>query len=173
MNNAHYLNPRVLKINVGFLLSAPAGTSQDSTFEFPEVRVSDDLALRYLRGPIRLSRNKEGVLVQATLHAGLQTECYRCLEPVQFDSVVTLEELFTSGDHTGSEFHIGDDAILDMIPLLRAEILMNTDSRVLCKQDCKGLCPECGVNRNHVTCSCAEEQIDPRLAALRKLLDVK
>jgi uncharacterized protein len=173
MNTSHYLSPRVFKINVGFLLSAPLGTSQDSTFDFPEVHVSDDLSLYYLRGPIRISRTKEGILVQATLHAGLQSECYRCLDPVTMDSVFEIEELFTPVGSPFSEFHVNDDAALDLAPLVRAEVLMNTDERVLCRPDCKGLCPECGANRNHVACTCAENQIDPRLAALRKLLDSK
>lgn len=166
----HYLHPRVFKINVGFLLSAPVGTSQDSTFEFPDVRVADDLTLHYLRGPLRMSRTKEGILVQATLHAGLENECYRCLDAVAVDSVVEVEELFATNGEVDAEFHIFDDAIMDMAPLLRAEILMNTDERVLCREDCKGLCPECGINRNHQTCTCDEDKIDPRLEALKRLL---
>ena len=53
--SVHYLHPRVLKINAGFMLNAGPGNSNDSTFEFPAVRVSDDLALNYLTGPDRKS----------------------------------------------------------------------------------------------------------------------
>ena len=166
----HYLHPRVFKINVGFMLTAPVGTSQDSTFDFPEVRISDDVTLNYLRGPLRISRTKEGILVQSTLHAGVEVECYRCLDPVAIDSLIEVEELFATNDELEAEFRIHDDAIMDMAPLLRAELLINTDQRVLCHQDCKGLCPDCGINRNRETCTCAEDKIDPRFAALKDLL---
>lgn len=170
MSSIHYLHPRVFKINVGFLLNAPVGTSQDSSFDFPEVRISDDLALYYLRGPIRISRTKEGILVQASLHAGIEVECYRCLDPVSVDSEVEIEELYATNTELESEFRIFDDAIMDMAPLLRAELLINTDQRVLCKGECKGLCPDCGINRNRETCTCADDNIDPRFAALKDLL---
>ncbi len=166
----HYLHPRVFKINVGFMLTAPVGTSQDSTFDFPDVRISDDLTLHYLRGPLRIGRTKEGLLVQATLHAGVEVECYRCLDPVATDSVIEIEELFATNDELDAEFRIHDDAIMDMAPLLRAELLINTDQRVLCREDCKGLCPDCGINRNREACTCAEDKIDPRFAALKDLL---
>ena len=63
--------------------------------------------------------------------------------------------------------------ILDLAPLLREEILIHTDKRILCKPDCKGLCPECGKNRNRETCDCEQDRIDPRFAALKDLLDSK
>jgi len=166
----HYLHPRVFKINVGFLLNAPLGTNQDSTFDFPAVRISDDVALHYLRGPLRIGRTKEGMLVQATLHAGIEVECYRCLDPVATDSMIEIEELYATNGELDAEFRIHEDGIMDMAPLLRAELLINTDQRVLCSEDCKGLCPDCGINRNREACTCAEDKIDPRFAALKDLL---
>lgn len=168
--SVHYLHPRVLKINAGFMLNAGPGNTRDSEFEFPAVRVSDDLALNYLTGPLRLSRTKEGILVQAELHAGVNTECQRCLDPVSQDIAFEVEELFATNPAVAAAFYIGDDGILDLAPLLREEILINTDKRILCRPDCKGLCPECGKNRNRETCSCEEDRIDPRLAALKNLL---
>lgn len=155
------------------MLNAGPGNSNDSTFEFPAVRVSDDLALNYLTGPLRLSRTKEGILVQATLHAGMNLECIRCLDPVEQDIAFEIEELYATNPAVSAAFYIGDDGILDLAPLLREEILINSDKRVLCKPDCKGLCPECGKNRNREECTCAEQQIDPRFAALKALLEGK
>lgn len=171
--SVHYLHPRVLKINAGFMLNAGPGNSNDSTFEFPAVRVSDDLALNYLTGPLRLSRTKEGILVQATLHAGMNLECIRCLDPVEQDIAFEVEELYATNPDVSAAFYIGDDGILDLAPLLREEILINSDKRVLCKPDCKGLCPECGKNRNRETCTCEEQRTDPRFAALKALLEGK
>lgn len=169
--SVHYIHPRVFKINVGFLIAAPSGTIKDSTFDFPEVRISDDVALNFLRGNMRLSQTKEGILVQAQLTAGTNAECRRCLDPVAQESEVVIEELFATKAETPAAFHIGDDGILDLAPLLREELLINDEQeRVLCREDCQGLCPQCGENRNRVQCTCDEDAIDPRLAALKDLL---
>jgi uncharacterized protein len=166
-----YVSNRVLKINVGFLLSGGPGHSHDSVFDVPSVRVSDDLTLDYVCGPIRLSRTAEGILVQGQLQVGIEEECYRCLEPVTVNVTVDVEELFAYPSPTVAEFSLHDDGILDLAPLLRAEVLIESSRGVLCRPDCKGLCPDCGVNWNHSTCTCAEERIDPRLIELKHLLD--
>jgi uncharacterized protein len=167
----NYLNNRVLKLNVGFLLSMGAGHSQDSALDIPTVRVSDDLMLDYVRGPLRLTRTQEGILVQAGLHVGINDECYRCLDPVARDVEVEIEELYGYHSYASSEFIVGDDAILDLSPLLRAEVLIDRSHRVLCRDDCKGLCAECGQNFNEGTCHCRDQAIDPRMAALKDLLE--
>lgn len=168
---SNFLNNRVLKINVGFLLHDGPAHSQDSTLDIPVVRVSDDLMLQYVRGPLRLSRTTEGILVQADLHVGIKAECARCLEDVDFDAYIEVEELFTHHSKAASEFQIGDDAILDLNPLLRAEVLIQASHGVLCKPDCKGLCQDCGTNLNKETCDCSQNRVDPRLLKLKELLD--
>lgn len=165
-----YVTNRVLKINVGFLLNTGPGHSHNSQIDVPRVRVSDDLTPQYVRGPLRLSRTKEGILVQAELKVGIDDECYRCLTPVAREVLVEMEELYAYHSFN-AEFRIGDDAILDLGPLLRAEVLIATAQRVLCSADCKGLCPNCGANLNVAACQCELDDIDPRLAALRNLLD--
>jgi len=167
-----YVSNRVLKLNVGFLLSSGPAHSHDSALDLPVVRVSDDLMLKYIRGPLRLSRTKEGLLVQARLQAAVDSECFRCLDPIEQDITVDLEELYTFHFNATTEFRINDDGILDLAPLLRAEVLISLSQRALCRPDCAGLCPECGVNWNHETCTCNLDNIDPRLAKLQKLLDV-
>ncbi len=169
----HYVSNRVLKLNVGFLINGGPGHSQDTAFDVPAVRVAPDLDLDYIRGPLRLSRNKEGILIQGRLHVGVTGECYRCLDTVQQELVIDIEELYTYPVTAGVEFCIHEDGILDLAPLLRAEVLISTSRGQLCRDDCRGLCPECGTNLNHTTCTCAEEDIDPRLAQLRQLLDRK
>nr|WP_319488041.1 DUF177 domain-containing protein [uncultured Caproiciproducens sp.] len=60
---------------------------------------------------------------------------------------------------------------LDLDELIRADILLELPSKYLCSNDCKGLCPSCGQNLNDGTCNCDFHQIDPRLEALKKLID--
>lgn len=167
----NYVSSRVLKLNVGFLLSDGPAHSHETTFDVPPVRVADDLYVHYIRGTLRLSRTKEGILVQGQLRVGIQDDCYRCLEPTLHDAAITIEELYGYPVPKGSEFAVHDDGILDLAPLLRAEALIISARGLLCSPDCKGLCPDCGANLNAGACACAYENADPRLASLKHLLD--
>jgi uncharacterized protein len=169
----NYVSSRVLRLNVGFLLNDGPAHNHETTFDVPAIRVAEDLYLHYIRGTLRLSRTKEGILLQGQLHVGIQGECYRCLEPVLSDAEITVEELYGYPVPKGSEFAIHDDGILDIAPLLRAEALIISARGLLCRPDCKGLCPECGANFNTGTCACAFNAVDPRFASLRHLLDDK
>jgi uncharacterized protein len=167
----NYLHNRVLKLNVGYLMSDGPAHSQNSMLDIPAVKSGDDLILDYVRGPLRLSRTKEGILVQAKLHIGIQDECNRCLDPVSRDMEIEVEELYASHRMPDAEFFVGEDGILDLAPLLRAEVIIDSSHRVLCRPNCKGLCPECGANLNEGDCGCRDQDIDPRLAVLKKLLE--
>ncbi len=168
-----YVSNRILKINVGFLLNDGPAHNHDSQIDFPAVRVSDDLTLKYVRGPLRLSRTKEGVLVQATLESAVESECYRCLDLVENSFEVTIEELYATQPALLTEFRVNEDGILDLAPLLREEALIALAGRTLCRPDCKGLCPECGANLNDEPHHSHDDDIDPRMAALKKLLETK
>jgi len=165
-----YVSNRILKINVGFLLSDGPGHSHETAFDVPEIRVSDDLTLAYVRGPLRLSRTKEGILVQGKLDVGMTGECYRCLDPVTQNVTLELEELYVYAPQAGSELVIDETAVLDLSPLLRDEVLIITSRGMLCRGGCKGLCPNCGTNLNKETCDCVLDAVDPRLAQFRDLL---
>ena len=166
-----YVSNRVLKLNVGFLLADGPSHNHDTAFDVPTLRVAEDLTLEYLRGPVRLSRTKEGILVQGQLEVGLTDECVRCLDPVSKVIPIHIEELFTYPPSSSAEFSIKEDAILDLGPLVRAEALIVLSRGSLCRPDCKGLCPNCGANLNDSACDCASDEIDPRLAQLREMLD--
>lgn len=166
-----YVGNRVLKLNVGFLLADGPGHTHETTLNIPAVRVAEDVDLAYVRGTLRLSRTTEGILVQGTLALGIEDECYRCLRPLQNELTIEIEELYsTPGSSRNTEFMIEDDAILDLSPLLREEALIADTRGALCQPDCKGLCTQCGANRNDGPCSC-DDDIDPRLAKLKDLLD--
>jgi uncharacterized protein len=165
-----YLNNRVLKLNVGFLLSDGPGHSRDMTFDFPAVRVSDDMLLHFLQGELRISRTKEGLLLQGKFAAGIEDQCSRCLDDVERELALDVEELIAYPDPSRAEFSVSDDGILDLAPLIRAEALIAMSRRALCRPDCRGLCAECGANLNYELCTCHADEIDPRLAKLKELL---
>jgi uncharacterized metal-binding protein YceD (DUF177 family) len=165
-----YVSSRVLKLNVGFILAHGPGYTHETEFDVPAVKVAEDVDLTHLRGKLVLSRTKEGVLVQGTLTLGVEDECYRCLEPVQREIEVDVEELYAFPASALSDFSIDEDAILDLGPLLRDEAIIADTRGTLCRPDCQGLCPSCGANLNDGPHTCTES-IDPRLARLRELLD--
>lgn len=119
-------------------------------------------------------RNTAGVLlmkgnVTTTIH-GI---CDRCAAPFHRDidfpiDVVLVSELASEDNEDEWVFPLaGDSADLDDI--VRTVFVLNLDSKLLCKDDCKGLCPGCGKNLNDGVCTC-EREPDPRLAALRQFL---
>jgi uncharacterized protein len=104
--------------------------------------------------------------------------CARCLEPyavamdqgAQFVLVPTptgSEEGELSDDDLALSFYGGDE--VDLSPLFTEQAILSLPTRALCAEECRGLCPECGANRNHETCACGEPEPDPRLAVLRNL----
>ena len=166
-----FLNRRVLKFNVGFLLVQGAGHQKDLELDLPRVRLDEDLDLDYLRGTLRFSRNSQGILVQADLEASVAAECSRCLTPTSVPVPIELEELFAYPLDPEMDYSVDDTGILDLSPLLREETFLATPMLIVCRPDCAGLCPVCGQNLNEGSCDCEQEDIDPRLEALRTLKD--
>lgn len=115
------------------------------------------------------------VVVRGSVQAGLRQECRRCLQPVPGSLREELTMVFVPSDSPGVEDD-GDvrvlddaDAELDLSGPVREELVLAIDPYVVCNPECKGLCPRCGVNRNTETCSCTEEESDPRWDALRAI----
>ncbi|NLX09743.1 MAG: DUF177 domain-containing protein [Chloroflexi bacterium] len=172
-NTSHqsFVNRRVLRINVGFLLAQSAGYQRIIELDMPRVRVDEDLDLDYLRGELKLSRNARGILVQGQVETSVLSECARCLTMTPIPVTFVLEELFAYPPLPEAEYAVEDTGFLDLAPLLREEAILAIPMDALCRPDCAGLCPECGKNLNEGPCDCQPEEIDPRLEALRKLRD--
>jgi uncharacterized protein len=67
------------------------------------------------------------------------------------------------------DFVYYSDDLIDIDPLLAEQLLLQIPMKILCREDCKGLCPHCGVNMNADDCQCREKRVDVRLAVLNKL----
>jgi uncharacterized protein len=168
-NHQSFVNRRVLKLNVGFLLAQSAGYQRIIELDLPCVRLEDDLVLNYLQGDLRLSRNSRGILAQGVFRTGVVGECVRCLTPTLVPVEFEIEELFTSPPTADAAYSVDDTGILDLAPLFREETILAVPMGVLCRPDCAGLCPECGQNLNEGVCDCASNEIDPRLKVLGML----
>jgi len=114
------------------------------------------------------------------LRTTLELACARCLEPVvqdvsrEFELLYRplgvdagREELSVTGAEAEIGYYQGDGLLLEDV--LREQVLLALPLKVICRQDCKGLCPHCGKNLNVETCSCAEPAEDPRWSALKDL----
>ena len=171
-NHTSYVNNRVLKIQVGFLLNEDFGNSRDTEFDIPHLLVDNDMLLDHLGGTLHISRNSRGVLVQGTLEAAVQGECARCLEEnVPLTLTLPIDELYVYPATPDAEYSVPDSGLLDLAPLIREEVIVQTPITVLCRPDCAGLCPDCGANLNDGPCDCDKDNIDPRFAALKQLKD--
>lgn len=125
-----------------------------------------------ITGPITLDgtleRVPEGVVVRGTIAAQWQAACSRCLAPVTGEAQVHVDEMFEAHPLEG-ETYLLDVDIIDLEPLVRDTLLLELPAAPVCREDCAGLCPQCGIDRNATTCDCHTEELDPRWAALRSL----
>jgi uncharacterized protein len=126
---------------------------------------------------LRLESVMEGVLVSGTASMPAEGECGRCLDPFSETVVVDLQELFAYPDST-SDFTSTEDEVsrlqgdfLDLEPVLRDAVVLALPTNPLCREDCPGLCPECGVHLDELPSDHSHDQVDPRWAALQQMIE--
>lgn len=137
--------------------------------------VTGKITLRNIGGEIAAWGHLEATAVR---------ECARCLEmheaPISFDfsEVCTFDQIdeplaYTqvTDDDDPASIPLLDGDTVDLSELVRQLLVLSVPPRSLCTPDCSGLCPHCGTNLNVSQCDCEREEIDPRLAPLRELLE--
>ncbi len=125
----------------------------------------DDLSPFSLTEPISLVgrvENKAGVVTaRLQLSSNMTALCDRCLEsvsiPVSLQVETTLVRSLANEDEE-EHFLVLPDACLDTQDLARNELILNLPTRVLCSEECRGLCPACGCNRNQTECGCFDDE---------------
>lgn len=129
-------------------------------------------------GVAELVNASEEIRVHGHIRGVLERDCDRCLElvPLEIDRDFDLHYQPVSFRPVSTEMRIADDDSevgyyegdgIHVAEVLREQILLWLPMRWLCDENCKGLCPVCGQNRNRVPCNCHEEAGDDRWAALR------
>jgi uncharacterized protein len=113
------------------------------------------------------------VVARGRAKGSLRQECRRCLQPVFTPVDAELTLVFVEDpdeEDIGDVFPLEPQGLeLDLSDAVREEIVLAVNPYVVCKPDCRGLCPRCGTNWNDESCDCSEDDADPRWAALRKL----
>ena len=162
-----------MKLNLREIIEVPGGSIpfacelETEGLDFPAV-------LRYKGKPHAEGRvyNEAGVLhLEGTLQAEMTCVCDRCGDA--FDSVkeTALSAVIVEEENEEyPEYFVLDGNDLDLDEVLSTCFILDMETKFLCREDCKGLCPTCGKNLNLGPCGC-RKQIDPRFAVLEQLLD--
>ena len=117
---------------------------------------------------LRLESLNDGIVARGVVHIPWQGECRRCLRPVRDVLDVPVYEVFEDEPVEGETSKLDLDRI-DLEPLARETVLLELPMAPLCRDDCAGLCPECGGDRNAGDCGHTAEPVDRRWAALDEL----
>jgi len=125
---------------------------------------------------LRLEAVMEGVLASGTVSAVLEGECVRCLEPITAPAEVDLQELYVYDDSDVADDEDEgvsrlDGDLLDLEPVLRDAVVLSLPFQPLCRDDCPGLCVECGARLADDPDHQHEDPIDPRWAGLAALAE--
>jgi uncharacterized protein len=139
-----------------------------------------DPSWRLDRVHLRAERDGDDVLVAGEIDSTVPITCGRCLEDFSFPVDASFDVLYLPhAQNVGEgELEVEDDDLttayysedqIDLAQLVREQFYLAIPMKPLCREDCRGLCPICGGNRNLVTCVCPERAPDPRLGALKDL----
>ena len=122
-----------------------------------------------------LTSVSEGVYISGRVRGSLIGECGRCLNEIGESFEVSLAELYAYAESTTEETTDEDEVgrmqgdLIDLEPALRDAVVLTLPTNPLCRQDCPGLCPDCGVHFDDLPADHSHEDADPRWAALRNL----
>ena len=157
-------------------------TSFSRTFQPQEV--GDEGEAYRIVAPVEVAfdvhKDKDKFRLVGHVKTELELSCSRCLEPFRFPvdadfdlRFLPASEMVTEDEREVPEADLGtsyyrDDKI-DLNELLREQFYLALPMKPLCREECKGLCPQCGTNLNTGTCDCSPVWEDPRLAPLKDL----
>jgi uncharacterized protein len=117
---------------------------------------------------LRLESLTDGIVVDGRLRAPWADSCRRCLAPASGEVVCDVGELYQLVVTDPDAFEIVGDQI-DLAAMIRENILLEAPLAPVCRPDCAGLCPTCGIDRNLADCDCVDAAVDPRWEALSQL----
>ncbi|HEX8846889.1 MAG TPA: DUF177 domain-containing protein [Pyrinomonadaceae bacterium] len=161
-----------------------SGNSFAHVYE-PEEIVLDEERARLTAAPEisgRVTRERGEVRLRGKITAGAEVDCDRCLKSVgvavetEFDVTYVPERDYESGgaaelQEEDLSLSVFDGQTIDIDELVREQVLLALPARALCKEECKGLCPICGTDRNANPCACDNREVDPRWAGLKTIMN--
>jgi uncharacterized protein len=158
-----------MMINVSQLLNEAIGSIRDYAVD-EELESGNGR----ITGSMKLMRTDKGVLVSAKMSTDIQSTCSRCLK--EFDQSLDVafeEEAFHSNDGPSDvEFEasaIDDKRILDLTEAVEQYLYLAVPVKPVCREDCQGICSQCGADLNETTCVCDQETRDSPWAEMLKM----
>jgi uncharacterized protein len=151
---------------------------------FQPEEMASDLGTYRIVAPVELGfdihKDKDKFRLEGHLRAELELACSRCLEPYRFTVDTDFDQRYLpfSAASTELESEVQEDDLetsyyrddqIDLDELMREQFYLALPMKPLCRDDCRGLCPQCGMNLNTGTCNCSPVWEDPRLAALKAI----
>ena len=139
------------------------------------------LGTLHVEGEAELLNHTLGeIRIQGKLNVELELPCDRCLEPVHYPVNGRFDLFYrptpksplpheVAIDEGESEIGFYEGGGIELSEILREHILLSLPMHQICREECAGICPSCGVNRNTGSCDCTQQMIDDRWAALREL----
>jgi uncharacterized protein len=125
---------------------------------------------------LRAERDGDDVVIAGEIDSIVPVACGRCLEEFPVRTRASVDVRFIPRPPGGDRVELGTDDLdldfynngeIDLNALVQSETELALPMRPLCREDCRGLCPVCGANRNLAACACPERAPDPRLAVLK------
>lgn len=161
---------RKIRSNVGEKLTLNRKITINDTQIDPFTIVSAPLSFE------GLIENHSGVIhLSFSVSTQLSTKCNRCGIDMQYPLIfnqkhILVSEIFDE-DQDNEELLIIENEFLDIDEIAEQSLILNIPTKILCSENCQGICPQCGKNLNEVTCGCSKKNIDPRLSGLSSFLE--
>lgn len=163
-----------MKIEVKHLLSQPEEETETHPLESANLPVDEITAAKFT-GEVTLTKLNDFILAQITGMAELIQPCSRCLKEVSLTIPLNFSREFKGKDSgvapeapqnddnrviDDNEVYPIADGQIDLTPLLTEEIIANIPIKILCRENCRGLCPKCGANLNDNPCQCDKVEFE-------------
>jgi uncharacterized protein len=174
-------NMSTLQYNVSQLLKSDVGTTRSYDFESDARMDLDDGSARNIRGSLKFTLTNFGILATVEATAVLELNCARCLEGFELPTNIHFGEEYqplidvatglpSTTPRIDTAFSISENHTVDLWEAIRQQLLLTIELVPVCRPDCKGLCPECGVNLNEEACKCPPQEAPSPFAVLQGLL---
>lgn len=168
----------MVQLDISKLKNSP-GEVRRLEMDFRLEPVEIETGLVFFNAPLRLDANlanNAGMLnLQGFVEGEISIACGRCLELFDLPVRADLEEVYYNQSQQeaspGEEWISFRGDVLDITPEVVKVIISSLPMKALCREDCRGLCQGCGANLNQGDCGCSVDDVDPRMEALKRLLE--
>jgi uncharacterized protein len=165
----------VRELELGPLVLKGEVLETDLGFDASELRLLDKVLVS-----MTAERQLREVRIRGHFRVGVELACSRCLEPVRIPILAQFDQFYESnaGHRLAGEIELREKDteiaffsgnFIEVADIVREQILLALPMKPICQEQCQGLCPYCGKNRNLDACNCESVFVDPRLMKLLKL----